>query len=653
MGAETTPRVSVVIPTYNSDRYIVEAIESVLNQTYSDYEIIVVDDGSTDRLLEVLEPYRDRIRYLYQDNQGLSVARNTGIRHAQGEFVALLDADDFFLPDKFAHQVVCFDAQPDVGIVHSGWQFVDESGRQVLSEHEPWCVLPHLNLQAWLLWRPLLPSAMMFRRDWLERVGGFDPDRPPVEDVDLVLRMVAIGCQSAWLRQITVNYRQHGASITAQNTPKRARAFDALYNDFFARPDLTQEARDLEKSSRFNYLVWLAWRLYYTEYFPEMAEYLQMSLPYTPYLPTETVANWTRFFREYTAGVGDELNICALKNLPEWQQILHTIAHKKTPRVSVIIPAYNCDQYIPQAIESVFNQSYSDYEIIVVNDGSKDDTAQALQPYLDRIRYYEQENQGAAIARNRALRLARGELIAFLDADDFFLPDKLARQVACFDADPTIDCVQNGWRMVDRDGKDLSDVRAWHYAPELDLKNFFLYKPVRPSAMMLRRVWCDRLGGFDSSLPPTEDLDFCLRMALFGCKAVWLKEILTCYRQHETNLMSGGLRVMKNTEILINQFLDRPDVPPEIYPLKRQEAYQRYVWFAWRMYRDGYPEAMAECLAESIRYSAFSRTENILEWVQSFRMFSAEYGYEFDAFSLLNSPEWQQATDLLMATSKI
>lgn len=653
MGAETTPRVSVVIPTYNSDRYIVEAIESILNQTYSDYEIIVVDDGSTDRLLEVLEPYRDRIRYLYQENQGAPVARNTGIEQARGEFVALLDADDFFLPDKFAHQVACFDTQPNVGIVHSGWQLVDESGQQILAEHKPWSGLPQLDLQAWLLWRPVLPSAMMFRRNWLERVGGFDPDRPPVEDVDLVLRMVAIGCQSAWLRQITVNYRQHGASLTAQNTPKCAKVFDAIYNDFFARADLTQEAYDLEKSARFNCLVWLAWRLYYTGYFAEMADYLQRSLPYTPYLLTETVAHWTRLFRDYAAGTGEKLDICALRNLSAWQHLLHTVALTKPPRVSVVVPAYNCDRYVQQAIESVLDQSYSDYEIIVVNDGSTDETAQALQPYLDRIRYYEQENQGAATTRNRALRLARGELIAFLDADDLFLPDKLARQVACFDADPTIDCVQSGWRIIDRDGKALSDVQAWQYAPELDLENFFLYKMARPSAMLMRRIWCDRLGGFDPSYPLAEDLDFCLRFALLGGKAVWLKTSLACYRQHESSLMSSGLRIMKNTERLMNQFLDRPNVPLQIHQLSRQEAYQRYVWFAWRMYRDGYPDAMVECLAESIRYSVFSRSENILEWVHSFRMASAEYGYEFDTFSLLNSAEWQQATDLLMATSRI
>jgi glycosyltransferase involved in cell wall biosynthesis len=648
-GAET-PQISVIIPAYNCDRYIAEAVESVLNQTHTSYEVIVVDDGSSDRTRAVLEPYFDRIHYLYQSNQGVSAARNLGIQRARGEFIALLDADDFFLPDKLAAQVACFEAQPDLGIVHSGWQLVDQSGQQVLSCQEPWLVLPQLDLQTWLLWRPVFPGSMMFRRSWLERVGGFDLRFPPVEDVDLVLRLTAAGCRSTWLRQITVGYRQHQKSATTENTPKQARSFNAVYNHFFGRRDLTAAARQLEKSARYNYLVWLAWRFHHTRHLNQMTEYLQKSLLYAPYLPTETVSNWVSLFQDYAAGAGDDLDVYALIGLPEWQQATHSLL-TTLPRVSVIIPAYNCDRYIQQAVNSVLNQTYTDYEIIVVDDGSTDETAKVLQPYGDRIRYYYQENQGAAIARNRALRLARGEFIAFLDGDDFFLPNKLAAQVAYFDTNPALDLVQSGWRVVDQAGNVISDVEPWHYAPDLDLAGFFLYKPVRPSSMILRRTWCERVGGFDPSLPPTEDLDFALRLALLGCNGAWLRDIHACYRQHDSNLMSGGRRVMKNTEILLERFLARPDLPDSIHQLKGQERYQRFVWFAWRMYRDGYPSAMVECLEQSIDGCAIYPTETILNWVQNFRIFSAEYGHELDVDALVSSEEWQQVTDCLLLTA--
>ncbi|MBD0341043.1 MAG: glycosyltransferase family 2 protein, partial [Microcoleus sp. Co-bin12] len=170
----------------------------------------------------------------------------------------------------------------------------------------------------------------------------------------------------------------------------------------------------------------------------------------------------------------------------------------RTPLVSVIIPVYNGSRYIVQAVESALAQTFTNLEIIVVDDGSTDSTHQVLQPYLDRIRYIYQENQGAAIARNRACHLAKGEFLAFLDADDYFLPSKLEKQVACFEADPALDMVQTGWLMVDGTGREISAVEPWQQAPKLDLESFILYKCVRPSAMLLRRKWWEYLGGFDS-----------------------------------------------------------------------------------------------------------------------------------------------------------
>src|SRR4028119_632681 len=315
----------------------------------------------------------------------------------------------------------------------------------------------------------------------------------------------------------------------------------------------------------------------------------------------------------------------------------------RTPLISVIIPAYNADRYILQAVESALCQTFTNLEIIVVDDGSTDRTHQVLQPYLDRIRYIYQENQGAAIARNHGCQLAKGEFLAFLDADDYFLPSKLEKQVACFDADPTLDMVQTGWLMVDEKGREISAVKPWQQAPKLDLESFILYKCVRPSAMLLRRKWWEYLGGFDSGLPPTEDLDFALRLALKGCKAIWLEEILTCYRQHDTNLMSSGFPLMKNTEILMEKFFARLDVPQSICQLKNQERYQCLVWMAWRMYRGGYLAEMAQCLEKSLQYTPFSATETVLNWLETFQSVSEEYGDNFDACSLSQLGEWQRS----------
>jgi len=320
----------------------------------------------------------------------------------------------------------------------------------------------------------------------------------------------------------------------------------------------------------------------------------------------------------------------------------------RTPLVSVIIPVYNGDRYIVQAVESALRQTFTNLEIIIVDDGSTDRTQQVLQPYFDRVRYIYQENQGVAAARNIACQLAQGEFLAFLDADDYFLPSKLEKQLACFDHDPALDMVQTGWLMVDETGKDIFEMKPWQQAPKLDLESFIIFKCVRPSAMMLRRKWWEKLGGFNDNFPLAEDLDFALRLALKGCKAVWLEEILTCYRQHNSNIMSSGLPLMKNTEILMKEFFNRPDLPESIRQLKNQEHYLSFKWLAWRMYRDGHLAEMAQCLEKSLQYTPFSPTKTVLNWVETFRIASEEYGENFDAYSLSKLVEWQEIILMVM-----
>jgi hypothetical protein len=186
--------------------------------------------------------------------------------------------------------------------------------------------------------------------------------------------------------------------------------------------------------------------------------------------------------------------------------------------------------------------------------------------------------------------------------------------------------VQTGWVIVGKNDEGIYGVKPWEEEPKLDLEAFVFHKSVRPSAMMLRREWWERLGGFDHRLPPTEDLDFVLRLALKGCKSVWLKEILTGYRQHDTNLMSNGSKVMKNTEILMEQFFARPDLPQHIRDLKRAERYKCLVWIAWRMYRDGYLPEMVESLEKSLYYTRLTGTETVFNWLETFKGVSEHSG---------------------------
>ncbi|OCR01212.1 glycosyl transferase [Oscillatoriales cyanobacterium USR001] len=643
----STPRVSVIIPVYNGDRYIIQAIESVISQTYKNWELIVVDDGSTDKTRQLLEPYLNTIRYIYQENQGVAAARNRGLREAKSELVAFLDQDDILLSDKLAAQVAFFEAKPSLGIVNSGWRIVNEKG-EAISDIKPWQFFPILDWETWIVRTPVLPGAMMFSRQLIESVGGFDSRFNGVDDVDLLLRLALTNCESAWLQQVTFCYRQHPGSVSTKKALQQAKTLEAVQDNFFNQPNLPTKVRQLENQARFEGLTWMAWHLYHTGHPVEMVEYLEKSFRYTPYSPHVTIITWVERLINNSLGYGGKFDTQLVRNLLEWKQLMANILPNKKVRVSVIIPTYNCDRYIVQAVESVINQSYKNWEIILIDDGSTDNTRQVLAPYLDLIQYIYQENQGAAIARNHACKLAQGEFLAFLDSDDFFLPEKLEKQVACFDANPTLDLVQTGWLIVDKNGEGIYGVNPWHQAPKLDLETFVMYKCVRPSAMMLRREWWKLLGGFDSRFPPTEDLDFSLRLALNGCKAVWLEEILTCYRQHDFNLMSSGSKLMKSMEIVMENFFARPDLPDNIRQLKRQERYQCLVWLAWRMYRDGHLQEMVNGLEKSLQYTRFSPTETILNWLETFNACSVEYGDKFEVDSLISLQEWQTVTTTAM-----
>jgi glycosyltransferase involved in cell wall biosynthesis len=318
-----TPIVSVIIPVYQGDRFLAAAIESVLNQTYTNYEIIVINDGSTDNSDDVLLPYLDKIRYVYQKNQGVAAARNLGIQMAKGEFIAFLDQDDFWLADKLALQVACFQAQPTLGIVNSGWQRVNVLGKAIVNV-EPWHKASELNLRAWLHWKPVLPSAMMFSRQCLERAGGFDTRFTQSSDVDMVLRLALMGCEAAWVPQITTCYRQHECN-TMNNSIEQAESLYAVIDNFFSIPDLPSQIRLLEKEVRYQTLVWVAWYLYSTSYLPQMKGYLEQSLSYTPYYRTKTIYDWLRKFGIYAIEHGCIFDVRYLTNSQEWQQLISVL----------------------------------------------------------------------------------------------------------------------------------------------------------------------------------------------------------------------------------------------------------------------------------------------------------------------------------------
>jgi glycosyltransferase involved in cell wall biosynthesis len=312
-------KVSIIIPAYNGDRYIEEAIDSILAQTYNDYEIIVVDDGSTDNTAQVVQQYGKQIQYLSQTNQGVAASRNLGLTAAKGEYIAFLDQDDLFLPQKLLSQVTLLEENPSLGIANSGWQIVDQQG-QVKAAVEPWEKIPELNLADLIIWKPVFLGAMLFRHSWLKRLEGFDITLEQTPDVDLVLRLAALGCPAAWVKQTTVKYRQHKDNAS-NNTLLQARELDEILVKFFTQDNLSPEVKSLASESRYQSLIWSAWRLHQTGYLTEMSDYLYQSQSYSQY-PTATILNWIETFKNYSAEYGKQFDFASLTSSLEWQSLI-------------------------------------------------------------------------------------------------------------------------------------------------------------------------------------------------------------------------------------------------------------------------------------------------------------------------------------------
>ncbi len=211
------PRVSVIIPAYNQAQYLGEAIQSVLHQRYSDYEIIVVDDGSTDNTREVAARFARQIRYIWQENKGLAGARNTGIRAARGELIGLLDSDDQWLPAFLAEMTTLADQRPEAAVYYCGAQCMDENGR-LLPQSVGLAATPldgpDALYQTLLRANFIIPSTTVLRRSAVTSAGLFDQKLRSCEDWDLWLRILPAR-QFASLPALLARYRVHGSSLSA------------------------------------------------------------------------------------------------------------------------------------------------------------------------------------------------------------------------------------------------------------------------------------------------------------------------------------------------------------------------------------------------------------------------------------------------------
>lgn len=379
--ASVQPKVSIIMPVYNGGSYFELALQSALDQTYGNCEIVVVNDGSADmgQTDRIAQRYADRITYISQENRGVAGALNTAINHMTGDFFTWLSHDDLFLPQKTARQVDFFRSlNKEDACLFGNYYLIDERGTRI--NHVQFDLDQFVSKPMLPLLRGCINGCTVFVPAWIMReFGPFDESLRYSQDYDLwnkVLRKHEFFFQPETL----ISYRIHAQQGT-QN-PAAAKEGDNLWVRMMSARSETERVQLFGSSMRF---------------YSEMAIFLEN----TPY-----------------------------KGAAEHARQRAT-AEARAPLVSVVMPLFNEAHLALRAARSALNQSYPHIELVIVDDGSTESIAaiEHLASTNGRVRLIRQKNSGPGAARNIGMMQAAGSYLAFLDADDMFVPTKIQRQL--------------------------------------------------------------------------------------------------------------------------------------------------------------------------------------------------------------------------------
>ncbi|MDB5407863.1 MAG: glycosyl transferase family 2 [Rhodospirillales bacterium] len=613
--------VSVVIPAFNADQFVERAVRSALAQTCDDLEIIVVDDGSTDRTSEIVAAIAEkdcRVTLLRQTNQGVAAARNAGIACSQGQFVAPLDADDLWHSTKLEKQLEMFDRRPDVGLVYALYSFIDAEDKLIRPGNGS-CFEGHVYADLIISNFIGNASSPLIRRSTLMHTMGFDPElrikgAQGCEDLKLYLELAELA-PFAVVRERLVGYRQHAGSMS-MDLAQMERSFAFVLGEVRRKhPQLPGRLFRWQRGQMLLYLArsavisgrpregvlamaravhadaatvaiagsWIANRL--CRLLIGDLTYRGTSFADIPPDDTSERMLFGRPFEKRRRRVCAALSVSAQRarnrmgarlagsaraealSTPlrrvEAKDVARLDGFAETgkcdfvveprdgrPLVTVVIPCHNHGRYLGDAIESVLSQSWPTIEIIIVNDGSEDDTAAVIAAH-PAIRAITQQRAGLSAARNAGFAASSGSYVAFLDADDLLLPNAIASGVRELDAHPECAFVSGGHRYVDDEGAPLGAAvlpahEVGSYA-ELLRRNYIEMH----ATVLYRRQAFAAAGGFDTTLPACEDYDLYLRLAR-SATIRHHRSIVAHYRRHASN-MSSNAELMLHTSLAVHR----------------------------------------------------------------------------------------------------
>ena len=393
-----TETISIIVPIYNVENYLKSCLDSVMSQTFKDFEVLMVNDGSTDNSATICQAYAEcdsRFRYFEKENGGLSDARNYGLDRAQGSYITFLDADDFLF-ENYLEKLYQASRLSDSDILIGGYCRFDGSDFYFYNDHfKSESLISFTSAQAIqvldsMLDVPFLTFSIacgkLFKRDLFNELRF--PYGKYAEDQFLIWKLYMKADKIHVFNNASYVYRMNPSGLSSVFSLKHLDYIDALEERIRATKDL--EGIDIQHS--FNMYDYVLQRM-----LGQLEEHQ---------------------FLEDADKVREKLELAKRKDYP-------FLLEQKNDLISIIVPIYNVEKYLRMCLDSIENQTYSNLEVLLIDDGSTDDSGKICQEYVardSRFLYIKKENGGASDARNFGIDRASGEHLSFVDSDDWLAP---------------------------------------------------------------------------------------------------------------------------------------------------------------------------------------------------------------------------------------
>lgn len=448
------PKVSVLVPIYNVEKYLEQCLDSIIKQTLKEIEIICINDGSTDSSLEIVKKYsaRDsRIIVIDKENSGYGASMNIGLKRASGDYVGIVESDDFAELNMF-ETLYAIAKKENLDVARSEFYYYDNNTKLDVKSDcsfspQGKVIRPRDDLS--IFYQQPSIWASIYRREFLmdNNIDFLETPGASYQDTSFTFKVYESAERYMMIDKPLIHYRTFAGSSSFVGNSKIYCVCDE-YEEIEKRlrqKDDFESMSDLYMHLKFNAYRW---------------NYYRLDNPYD----LEFATRWRSEFQEaLDEGILDLKSFRALDEL-EIRELLDTgLIRKGKPVLSVIIPVYNSEKYLSKCLDSVINQTLKDIEIICVNDGSTDSSRKILAEYQKndkRIRIIDKKNGGLSSARNAGIEEASCEFICFLDSDDWVLPE--AYEI-CLNNIMDSDMVIFGTKVVGDYREDIRDKDQWYY----------------------------------------------------------------------------------------------------------------------------------------------------------------------------------------------